>query len=136
MKLLKFFWGKNCNNEYYVCHTVWPSASRLHAANLEIRWVVWGFFYRRNKSVNCTWEWRLLRQLLQLPTRFSDSDVLISFQCHLVMPPGYRLQKLVFHFNLFNSQKRRQTVMDVLMFFIMYEGENDVSVLREVIISD
>lgn len=50
--------------------------------------------------------------------------------------PWIQITKLVFHFNLFNSQKRRQTVMDVLMFLIMYEGENDVSVLREVIISD
>lgn len=93
MKDLNFFGGKNCNNEDYVCHTEWPSASSLHAANLEIRWVYF-LFYVRNKSVNCTWEWRLLRQLLQLPTRFSDSDELISFQCHLVMPLGYRLRNL------------------------------------------
>lgn len=37
--------------------------------------------------------------------------------------PWIQITKLVFLFNLFNSQKRRQTVMDVLMFLRMYEGK-------------
>lgn len=42
MKDLKFFGGKNCNNEYYVCYIEWLFVFSFYVVNLEIRW---GFFY-------------------------------------------------------------------------------------------
>lgn len=118
MKDLNFFGGKNCNNEDYVCHTEWPSASSLHAANLEIRWVLFYF----------TWEINLLIVLENGDYWDSYSSFPHDFLTVMSLlassyAPWIQITKLVFLFNLFNSQKRRQTVMDVFMFLRMYEGK-------------